>query len=326
VDRVGAPVASCAEPCSLSNERDLTSLGADEFLALAFKAGLRPDSVAWMDAFNALEPEKKGCTGVISGTAFVALVMDDLVRHCNLTSGGLQQLLRVLSVQGSVRQNELPELPESSTSPEPREVPDLSGGSQGKELVTCGQTVDSVTETQMDSNEERASVPSEISAGTLDSSSVTVSQMLSPACQATDTALAGANTATALSRTEEPVSKERAEAPQRKRSISPPQELDSKTSGTTPLSWPAPARHQATTDVSMLTRSVHRELDSLAHSVQGDGRSKPAEKSRRQPGGKRGAAPCKPKPSGFDPIPARPGSVWTTNWAAELEGLNVETT
>merc|ERR1712136_538907 len=111
------------------------------------------------------------------------------------------------------------------------------------------------------------------SAGTLDSSSVTVSQMLSPACQATDTALAGANTATALSRTEEPVSKERAEAPQRKRSISPPQELDSKTSGTTPLSWPAPARHQATTDVSMLTRSVHRELDSLAHSVQGDGRS-----------------------------------------------------
>lgn len=72
--------------------RSLCCLDSDDFLSLAFGAGLRSNDASWMDDFN-----RVGDLGddKVGSEVFVSLVMDDLVRHCQQTRDSLQDMLKL---------------------------------------------------------------------------------------------------------------------------------------------------------------------------------------------------------------------------------------
>jgi hypothetical protein len=89
-------VASQAEFSSDStavSEDSTRCIGPDDFLTLAFSAGLRGDDEMWMEDFDRLG----GNLGdeKVSSEIFVTLIMDDLARHCQQTRDSLQDMLKL---------------------------------------------------------------------------------------------------------------------------------------------------------------------------------------------------------------------------------------
>lgn len=104
-------------------------LSTDDFLALAFGAGLQGDDVEWMHAFEKLSCEQKALLeDVVSCEVFVRLVMDGLVRQCHHTSKSLVEMLKVLTVSPAAVLN----------SAAPKDIPLCSP--QGE---ACGTSSDS---------------------------------------------------------------------------------------------------------------------------------------------------------------------------------------
>jgi len=85
------------------SEDSTRCLGPDDFLTLAFSAGLRGDDEMWMEDFDRLG----GNLGdeKVSSEIFVTLIMDDLARHCQQTRDSLQDMLK-LTRGSNANQNE----------------------------------------------------------------------------------------------------------------------------------------------------------------------------------------------------------------------------
>eukprot|EP00928_Gymnodinium_smaydae_P096338 TRINITY_DN848_c0_g1_i1.p1 TRINITY_DN848_c0_g1~~TRINITY_DN848_c0_g1_i1.p1 ORF type:complete len:367 (-),score=72.78 TRINITY_DN848_c0_g1_i1:103-1203(-) len=88
VTNAGASAAGVGTSIAVSSP---LRLGPDEALALLHRWGLKADDPEWMADFGRLPSEQ---TPGISAANFLRLVMNDLVRRCQSTSLGLQEMLR----------------------------------------------------------------------------------------------------------------------------------------------------------------------------------------------------------------------------------------
>lgn len=95
-------------------------LEPDDFLNLVFRAGLRGDDVEWMGAFDGICQENgQAPVPGIRSSAFVRLVMDDLVRRCQYTSDSLMGMLQLVHGISAQSAQLVPE-PNAQPSKEPR--------------------------------------------------------------------------------------------------------------------------------------------------------------------------------------------------------------